>query len=107
MLLCLRHRASVRHTQLPLGYGEVPELLAVLGFLCQQIAVGIIERHATCSLIHHSLHVLGRYRHCRCILVDRKVRLGRLRHNHQALRLDGQRLFRRGLHTDNIVVNHL
>ena len=109
VLLLLRHRIARLHAQLALRHGEVPELLAVLGFLQQLLAVGIEEGDFSISLPHHSFHAAGLHHHVRTFISYRIAPLGRcrLRHNHETLLLHGQRLLRGGPHTDDPVVHHL
>ena len=88
MLLLLRHRIARLHTKFSLRYGEVPELLSVLGFLQQLVAIGIEEGDLTRSFLYHGLDVLRLNHYCltlvfHCITALLGSRLG---HNHQRSR---------------------
>ena len=76
VLLLLRHGVTSLHAQFTLRHGKVLELFAVLGFLEQFLAFGIIELDASALLLDDSLHVLRLDSHLVIVFTDRVTALG-------------------------------
>ena len=81
------------------------ERLTILGLAQNLTTLGVVERHTTRLPLNTGFHVLGLDADHAAVL-DRKLRLGSLVDHYQTLLL-GQLRLRRGLHTDNVVVDYL
>ena len=95
--------------KLALRHGVVPELLAVSDLLQQTLlALAVVEPHLARPFVDHSAHVLGHHTDSVVGLLNGVAALGwcLLWQNHQARRLHGQCVLRRGPYTDDVVVYH-
>ena len=89
VLLSLAHLGNI-DSYLAVGDTERLEGLAVFRLLEQRLAIGIEKRYLARLHADGSLHASGLNDNLGVLLTDRELRLGLLRHNHQALGLLGQ-----------------
>ena len=104
--LILGHTADV-HANLAVGHTEGCKRLAVTRLGGDAVTFRVEETHLPRLLADHRLHAAGADAHLAALVADGVLRLGRLLHHHQALRLLRQLVLRCGLHADDGIAHHL